>query len=84
VNITRRTALTTAALGGATLVAGLSSTAQAEPHPKIKAAIHALEDAKADMEHAAHDFGGHRVDALHACDEAIKQLHLALDYAMHH
>jgi len=32
------------------------------------------------MQHAAHDFGGHREDALKACDEAIRQLNLALQY----
>lgn len=51
-----------------------------ERHPKIRAAIHALEDARAEMKGAAHDFGGHRVAALAACDEAIKQLQLALQY----
>ena len=82
-NITRRTALTTAAMGGLTLVTGLSSAQAAERHPKIRQAIHALEAAKADMQHAAHDFGGHRADALRACDEAIHQLQLALDYDKH-
>ena len=51
-----------------------------ERHPKIKAAIHALEVAKMDMNKAAHDFGGHRVEALAACDKAIEQLKLCLDY----
>ena len=32
------------------------------------------------MEHAAHDFGGHRVAALKECDEAIRQLREALRY----
>jgi hypothetical protein len=41
----------------------------------------ALERAKADMQAAAHDFGGHRVDAIAACDAAIAQLRLALQYA---
>jgi hypothetical protein len=50
-------------------------------HPAIRAAIAALERAKADMQAAAHDFGGHRVDALAACDNAIAQLRLALQYA---
>jgi F0F1-type ATP synthase membrane subunit b/b' len=51
-----------------------------ERHPKIHAAITALEAAKTDMQAAAHDFGGHRVAALASCDEAIKQLQLALQY----
>jgi hypothetical protein len=50
-------------------------------HPAIRAAIGALERAKAEMQAAAHDFGGHRVDALAACDAAIAQLRLALQYA---
>jgi hypothetical protein len=78
-NISRRTAFATAAAGGLTLIAGIK-TAQAEPHPKIHEAIDALEAAKNDMQHAAHDFGGHRVEALRACDEAIRQLRLALQY----
>lgn len=50
-------------------------------HPAIHAAIGALERAKAEMQAAAHDFGGHRVDAIAACDTAIAQLKLALQYA---
>ncbi len=51
-----------------------------EPHPEIRKAIAALERAKYDMQHAAHDFGGHRVAAIAACDNAIAQLRLALQY----
>lgn len=49
-----------------------------ERHPKIKAAIRALNAAKADLNHAAHDFGGHREDALAAIDKAQEQLNLCL------
>jgi len=31
-------------------------------------------------QHAAHDFGGHRVEALKATDEAIRQLEMCLKY----
>jgi len=51
-----------------------------EPHPEIREAIAALQRAKEHMEHAAHDFGGHRVDALHATDEALRQLRICLQY----
>ena len=51
-----------------------------ERHPMIRKAIRALENAKNDLQHAAHDFGGHRADALKACDQAIEQLKLALQY----
>lgn len=52
----------------------------AEPHPQIREALEALRRAKAHMEHAAHDFGGHRVEALRATDEAIRQLEICLKY----
>jgi hypothetical protein len=49
-------------------------------HPEIHDALAALRRAKDHMEHAAHDFGGHRVEALHATDEAIRQLEICLKY----
>jgi hypothetical protein len=51
-----------------------------EPHPEIRESIAALRRAKDHMEHAAHDFGGHRVEALKATDEAIRQLEICLKY----
>jgi hypothetical protein len=51
-----------------------------ERHPEIRRALVALEKARFRMKHAAHDFGGHRVEALVACDKAIEQLRLALQY----
>ena len=51
-----------------------------EPHPQIREALAALRHAKEHMEHAAHDFGGHRVEALKATDEAIRQLEMCLKY----
>ena len=52
-----------------------------ERHPHIRAAINELEQAKRELQTAAHDFGGHRVQAIRAIDEAIKQLREALAYA---
>jgi len=52
----------------------------AEPHPEIREAIAALRRAKEHMEHAAHDFGGHRVEAIRATDVAIRQLEDCLKY----
>jgi hypothetical protein len=51
-----------------------------ERHPEIQAAISALRRAKEHMEHAAHDFGGHRAEALRATDDAIQQLEIALKF----
>ncbi len=52
----------------------------AEPHPEIREAIASLRRAKEHMEHAAHDFGGHRVEAIRATDVAIRQLEDCLKY----
>jgi predicted outer membrane protein len=57
-----------------------ATTVVAEPHPQIIAAIRALERAKQHLQHAAHDFGGHRVEAIQAIDGALVQLKLALEY----
>ncbi len=87
-----RAALAIVTLAG-TLVGGARKTTPApvltlapvvvtarQPHPEIHAAIRALEDAKEHLRVAAHDFGGHRVDAVKAIDVALAQLHTCLDY----
>ena len=51
-----------------------------EPHPEIRESIAALRRAKVHMEHADHDFGGHRVEAIKATDEAIRQLEICLRF----
>jgi hypothetical protein len=57
-----------------------TTAAPAEPHPEIREAIAALRRAKEHMEHAAHDYGGHRVEAIRATDVAIHQLEDCLKY----
>jgi len=52
----------------------------AERHPRIRSAIRELEAAKAELQKAPHDFGGHRADAVVAVDRAIEQLRIALQY----
>jgi hypothetical protein len=52
----------------------------AEPHPEIHEAINSLRHAREHLDHAAHDFGGHKVDAIRAIDEAIHQLDVCLKY----
>lgn len=51
-----------------------------ERHPEIEQALRNLEQAKENMEKAAHDFGGHRAKALELTNQAIDQLHQALRY----
>ena len=50
-----------------------------EHHPEIHKAIASLEAAKHYMEHADHDFHGHRKEALEATERAIHQLRLAIE-----
>jgi len=49
-------------------------------HPRIERALGALQEARGELDRAPHDFGGHRVDALRAIDEAIRQLQVCLQY----
>ena len=49
-----------------------------ERHPKIRQAIRALERAKGDLQNGAHDFKGHREEALDATNNAITRLRAAL------
>jgi hypothetical protein len=60
--------------------AGLLAQNERAMHPRIARAIEALRDAKAYMQAAPHDFGGHKADAIGACDHAIHELELALQY----
>jgi len=49
-----------------------------EPHPRIRAAIQELREARAELQHAAHDFCGHRADALRDTQAALNQLQEAM------
>jgi hypothetical protein len=52
----------------------------AQVHPEIRDAIASMRKAKERMRHAAHDFGGHRAEALRVTDEAIRQLEICLRF----
>ena len=67
---------------GIALSCGVGLFAQNEKamHPRIATAIDALRDARSYLVSAPHDFGGHKADAIRACDDAIKQLNLAMAY----
>ncbi len=52
----------------------------AEPHPEIREAIGALERARDHLQHAAHDFGGHREAAIRSINNALKQLHDCMEF----
>ncbi len=69
-----------AAVPAATSQPAAAPAALPEPHPEIREAIESLRRAKDHLQHAAHDFGGHRVEAIKATDEAIRQLQDCLKY----
>src|SRR5215470_5134653 len=62
----------------ASMLAPISSQAGGEPHPLIRRAVNALQGARTDLQNAAKDFCGHRVDALNATNAALGQLQQAL------
>lgn len=63
------------------MMLAMSASAPAQGrHPEIYAAIQSLENAKAHLEAAAHDYNGHRVDAIKSIDEAIHQLKICMKY----
>ena len=67
---------------GVVLSAGIALFAQNERamHPRLASAIAALRDARAYMQAAPHDFGGHKAAAIRATDDAIRELNFALRY----
>jgi hypothetical protein len=65
-----------AAIGGSLAF----TPATIEPHPHIRGALVELGAARKELQTAAHDFGGHRAEAIRAIDAAMKQLRLAQQY----
>ena len=61
----------------------LSAQNERAMHPRLAAAIEAIRDARAYLAEAPHDFGGHKVSAMRACDNAIRELQKALEYREH-
>ena len=76
---TSKAAATPAPTPAATAAAS-PAPAPVPPHPEIQRAIDALEAARANIHDAAHDFGGHREDALRSVDEALRQLRICMKY----
>ena len=56
----------------------------AEPQPKMREALELLRQAKAALQAAAHDKGGHRVKALEKVDEAIAQVEKGIAFDNKH
>ena len=75
----KRKIATVVAVFAMMLAVSASAPAQGR-HPEIYAAIQSLENAKAHLEAASHDYQGHRVDAIKSIDEAIHQLKICMKY----
>jgi hypothetical protein len=55
-----------------------------ERHPVIRESIEKIEGARhALTDYADRDFGGHRAKAVEHLDQALKELHMAMDYDRH-
>lgn len=68
-------------LGIFAMMLAMSVGAPAEGrHPEIHAAIESLRNARAHLMAAAHDYQGHRADAVKAIDEAMHQLDICMHY----
>jgi hypothetical protein len=50
----------------------------------MKDALDHLRDARADLEAAEPDKGGHRVRAIEACDKAIEEARAGMEFARDH
>ncbi len=44
-------------------------------HGEMRRALHHLNEAKCELEHSAHDYQGHRAEALKLVEHAIRQIH---------
>ena len=51
-----------------------------EQHVLIRKAAHTLNQAKAYLQAAKPEFGGHREAAIKACDQALAECKLAMEY----
>ena len=75
------TAVPVLALAGVVFRAGtVYGQAELNEHPRIHAAIEALDGARTELQAAPHDFGGHKAAAIAAVNAAQEQLRLAMAY----
>jgi hypothetical protein len=55
-----------------------------ERHPVIRESIEKIERARHDLQdYADRDFGGHRAKAVEHLDQALRELHMAMDSDRH-
>lgn len=76
----RRMALVLLFVFLAATIGSTTVTAAPEAHPRLQHAITAIQSAVEYMQNAPTDFGGHKVAAIAACNEAVNQLKIAIQY----
>jgi hypothetical protein len=74
------TSFALASLLTVSLSSNLLSTASAEPQPKMREALESLRAAKAALEAATPDKGGHRVKAIAATNNAIGEVEAGIKF----
>ena len=57
---------------------GSSAATAKEDHPKMEAALKALDNARSNLEAASHDFHGHRLKALELVNQAREEIRAGL------
>ena len=62
----------------------LAAPAFAEPQPHMKAALASLETAKAQLEKASADKGGHRVKAIELINSAMEEVRKGIEFDNKH
>jgi len=66
------------------LSVGVSVSVWAEKQPHMKSALEGLRQAKAQLEKAEPDKGGHRVEAIKLIDQAIQEVKAGIEYDNEH
>ena len=69
---------------GATLALGVAIGQAIAAQPHMEAALSALQSAKAELQQAVADKGGHRVKALDSVNTAISETRAGIEFAKTH
>ncbi len=73
-----------ALIGMALAVGTFAPAARAEDQPHMRAALEHLRAARAELDKAEHDKGGHRTKAKQLTDQAINQVQQGIQYDNRH
>ena len=66
------------------LIVGISVSVWAEKQPHMRGALESLKKAKAQLEKAEADKGGHRAAAMKLVDQAIEEVQAGMEFANKH